>query len=141
MRTVYVKRVFQDSKETLGALSVARIKGVFTAKTLELAWANNQNSISCIPTGSYLCKWTKSTRLSKEAGHDVFTYEITNVPGRAGIRIHSANYFFQLLGCIALGDSHQDINSDGELDVPHSKDAVNAFNLEMNKEDFILTIS
>lgn len=137
MRTVSIKRKNDDGKQTLGDLVVE----TFTAKTLELPWKNNANDISCIPIGTYTCKYTRSNRMSTKAGHDVFTYEILNVPSRGGIRIHSANYFHDLLGCIALGDATQDIDIDGELDVLHSAITVLNFVDFMNKEDFILTIS
>lgn len=131
-----LKRTFGDSKETLGILSHEN----FSCCTLELGWHDNQDDISCIPTGTYLCKWTRSKRLSTAAGHDVFTYEVTGVPGRSGIRIHSANFFYQLLGCIALGDGLTDMNSDGEKDVIHSRTTIEKFNELMNKQDFYLTI-
>jgi hypothetical protein len=142
MRTVFIRRSPDDGFQTLGAVSVAKTDGsIFLAKTLELAWKNNESNISCIPVGNYLCKWTRSNRLSKLAGHDVFTYEVLGVPGRAGIRIHSANYFFQLLGCISMGDAHKDINADQKPDTIHSGATVLAFNQEMNQEDFILSIA
>lgn len=129
-----------DGKQTLGTLTVILDKELFVCKSLELPWEDNKNNISCIPKGSYLAMYTRSNRLSGAAGHDVFTYEVMNVPGRAGIRIHSANYFFQLLGCIAMGDALKDINIDGELDVIHSGATVGKFNELMNKEDFMLHV-
>lgn len=114
--------------------------GVFVARSMELPWKNNENNISCIPPGIYTCKYTRSNRMSLEKGYDVFTYEIMNVPNRAGIRIHSANYFFQLKGCCAVGDANKDINLDGNLDIIHSGDTVKRFVEYMNKEDFKLTI-
>ena len=141
MKEVYLLRIKSDGKQTLGALIAQNLDEVFVAKTLELAWSNNQNNVSCIPVGTYICKWTRSNRLSKEANKDVFTYEIIGVPSRAGIRIHSANYFSQLLGCIALGDTHKDINLDGHADVVHSGDTVAKFNQIMNGEDFKLYVN
>ena len=138
MKTVKINRFPSDKKQTLGNLMILDLE--FTCKTLELTWKDNLNSVSCIPVGSYLCRWTRSNRLSKEAGHSVFTYEVIDVPGRSGIRIHSANFFFQLLGCIALGDAHKDINIDQQLDVVHSGKTVKKFNELMNKEDFLLEI-
>ncbi len=127
-------------KQSLGTLVYGKSE-LFVCKSLELPWKNNQNNISCIPTGTYTCIWTRSNRLSTLAGHDVFTYELSGVPGRLGIRIHSANYFFQLLGCIALGDSLKDINLDSQLDTIHSGNTVKKFNELMNKENFQLRIN
>lgn len=144
MFKVYINRFFGNDKQTLGILTFDIAEAgieLFVCKTLELGWKDNQNNISCIPVGEYLCAWTRSNRLSKKHGYDFFTYEVLNVPNRSGIRIHSANYFFQLLGCIALGDTHKDINSDGQLDVIHSGNTINDFNSLFNKQDFKLIIT
>jgi hypothetical protein len=140
MTTVRLKRFFTDEKQTLGSLSFLNESEVFTCKALELGWDKNINNKSCIPNGNYSCRWTRSNRLSAAAGHDVFTYEVINVPSRAGIRIHAANYYNQLLGCIALGDAHKDLNADGELDLIHSGDTIKNFNAIMNGREFMLVI-
>ena len=69
-----------------------------------------------------------------------FTYEVLNVKDRAGIRIHPANYTKQLLGCIALGKTHIDIDKDGVIDISASRVTVEEFENLMNHEDFILKI-
>ena len=141
MKEILMTRISDDGKQTLGTLTAIKDDGqLFVCKTLELPWKDNRNDVSCIPKGKYLCKYTRSNRMSLEKKADVFTYEVLNVPNRAGVRIHSANYFFQLLGCIALGDSHKDINGDAEPDVPHSGATLAAFELAMKKQDFNLTI-
>ena len=140
MKKATLVRQLSTEKETLGILSVENNGELFVCKTLELPWDKNINNASCVPIGEYACKWTRSNRMSAKAGHDVFTYELLSVPNRSGIRIHSANYFHQLLGCISLGDAHKDINLDGEIDVIHSGATVQAFNNLMNQQDFILTI-
>lgn len=138
MRIVQLNHTLQNEKQSLGSIFIKDL--IFKCNTLELPWKNNEPQISCIPDGIYLCKWTRSNRLSKVSGHDVYTYEIMNVPGRAGIRIHSANYFFQLLGCIALGDSLKDLNMDQQLDVVHSGATVKKFAEIMEYKDFMLEI-
>lgn len=139
-KTAHLTREKSDDKQTLGVIATLNGSELWVAKTLELPWKGNANDISCIPTGIYLCRYTRSNRLSNAAGHDVFTYEVLNVPGRAGIRMHSANYFSQLLGCIALGDTLKDINADVELDVLHSGATVAKFVEIMQKQDFTLFI-
>lgn len=49
---------------------------------------------------------------------------LLDVPGRDGIRIHSANYARELNGCIALGMSKSDIDGDGNIDIVASKKAM-----------------
>jgi hypothetical protein len=66
--------------------------------TCELPWLNDQADASCIPLGTYTCGPHNSP-----AHPDV--WEIQNVPGRSGILIHNANFWFQLLGCIGVGQS------------------------------------
>lgn len=129
-------RTFGNDKQTLGVMVITSpTEGViFSGRTLELPDKKNANNVSCILPGKYLCKYTMSPSFG------IKTYEITSVPGRAGVRIHSANYYSQLRGCISLGDSHKDINADGQLDTIHSGDTVKAFEKLMNYEDFELEI-
>lgn len=158
MITNILTRFYGNDKQTLGSLVVPK-KDLFICKTLELAWKDNKNNISCIPADTYLCKYTRSNRLSNESiarwlkknlalkiSHcpdeikNIFTYEILNVKNRAGIRIHSANYFYQLLGCIALGNVHKKLDADDQLDILHSSKTIEKFVALMNKEDFLLKI-
>jgi len=136
MKKVKLTRFDLSEKQTLGILTTDG----FECKTMELPDKNNAARVSCIPTGKYICKYTKSPLFSKNAGKDVFTYAILNVPKRAGIRIHSANYARQLLGCVALGSAHKDLDLDGQNDVIHSGDTMRKFEQLMNFEDFELEI-
>ncbi len=131
---VEITRSMGDNHETLGVLTASNNGAKFSCKTLELAWKDNQHDISCIPKGQYQVKYTFSFGLLG------WTYEIQNVPNRAGIRIHSANYYSQLKGCIALGNSVVDLNGDGELDVANSKLTIKAFEDFMGRKPFTLTI-
>ena len=142
MKQVLLKRFSDDTKQTLGTLSFLKNDGqLFVCKTLELPWKDNQSNISCIPSGTYTCKYTRSNRLSAKKGTDIFTYEVLNVPDRGGIRFHSANFFFQLLGCIALGDALKDINAGNEQDAIHSGATIASFEDQLQKQDFTLVIS
>ncbi len=124
-QTVTLKRV---NPGTFGIMQFANCKWF----TCERPWADNKNDISCIPKGSYLCKWTLSPRLKR------FTYEVLNVPRRQGIRIHSANFPFQVLGCIALGEKVGKM--DNKQAVFSSQTAVRIFETILKKQDFTLEI-
>lgn len=113
---------------TFGTLSLDN----FNCLTVELPDRNNEPNTSCIPKGQYTCKWTHSPRLDK------YTYEVLNVPNRDGIRIHSANYPDQLLGCIALGSYTANVN--GKEGVFNSRDTTQKFETLLNQQDFILEI-
>ena len=67
-------------------------------------------------------------------------YLVKDVPGRSGIRIHSANFASQLLGCISLGSDFMDINKDGLKDVVNSRDTVKNFEAIMKGQPFKLII-
>ena len=99
--------------------------------------------MSCIPEGSYLCKFTHSPRYGK------LLYILTGVPNRSGIRIHSANYAGDitlgykrdLLGCIALGSGKfGGPGTNSQLMVTNSRVTMAKFEAEMEGEDFILHI-
>lgn len=132
MNTATLKRGKGDSKETLGTQILHRNGQSMTVSTVELPWLNNQQNVSCIPIGTYLCKWTPF--------HDTHHYELQNVPGRTGIFMHNGNYYSDSLGCIIVGTIPADINHDGELDVTSSVVTLAAMEAFMNKEDFTLTI-
>lgn len=138
MKTAILVRVPSDEHQTLGVLHCES----FIAKSLELPWLDNMSQVSCIPKGEYLCKYTRSKRISEATKKDYFTYEIFDVPNRSGIRIHPANYFHQLIGCVALGDVEKelDLDGDGSLDIIHSGNTVKAFEKFMNYENFKLII-
>lgn len=127
---VKLTRDTSTAKETTGTL---KFDG-FICKTLELPWVNNYNNISCIPKGTYQVKWTLSPKFRK------YTYEVQNVPKRSGIRIHSTNYYYELKGCIALGDKLLDINKDGQLDTVNSRITIKKFETILNKRPFTLII-
>lgn len=128
--SVLITRSDVDTKQTLGNL----VYRDFNAKTLELPDKGNLPNVSRILTGVYLCKYTFSLRMLK------YTYELQNVNGRSGIRIHVLNFWWQSKGCIGLGSDVKDINNDGELDLVDSSITVKKFEQLLNKKDFYLTI-
>lgn len=112
-------RTDEDNDQTLGVF-------VFESKTgekiklftMELPWKNNARSVSSIPKGTYKVITTMSPRFKKDM------WLLVDVPGRDGIRIHSANYARELNGCIALGMSKSDIDGDGNIDIVASRKAI-----------------
>lgn len=108
-------RTYQGSN-TLGQIEVFNEDDevIETLYTLELPWKGNKRRVSCIPIGVYTVKKHNSPKFGS-------CFWIQNVPNRSEILIHPANYTRQLLGCIAVGLDHADINRDGELDTTSSK--------------------
>lgn len=113
---VFIRRISDDGTQTLGELAINDLNGVtlFSCKTLELPYKDNMKRKSCIPKGTYKVKKRSSLKYGSH-------FHIQDVPNRDFILIHNANYWFQLLGCIAVGENHIDINKDGKKDVTNSK--------------------
>lgn len=57
----------------------------FSCFISELPWRDNTPQLSCIPEGSYTCKWHRSPKFG-------WCYKVFNVPGRNEILIHKGNY-------------------------------------------------
>lgn len=131
---VLIKRKEYTDKQTLGELTVYqdRVKPIYDCKTLELEEEKNAVRDDCIPKGIY--KVVK--RWSKKYGNH---FHVLDVPNRSMILIHQANYHYQLLGCIAVGEKHLDINNDGYKDVTNSVNTMKKLN-ELLPNEFVLKI-
>lgn len=105
-----LERVYLEDR-TLG--SIYGPNAGIICKTLELAWRDNQRSISCIPEGKYLVTYSgpvladdptteedeSGGRHPRPYGH----YIIHNVPKRSGILIHRGKTPEWSLGCVTVG--------------------------------------
>ncbi|MGV7234622.1 MAG: DUF5675 family protein [Nitrosomonadaceae bacterium] len=137
MKTLQIHRDPDRTRQTTGQayLFEGEDSGImWKCFTLELPWKDNKARESCIPDGKYTCKFTYSPKYKRNM------YLIDKVPNRSGIRIHSANYFFQLLGCISMGETLTDINGDGLRDVTASRKTITEFEAIMDGEDFEIDI-
>ena len=122
---IEIFRLEYEEKQTLGELAIfdSYETEVFSALTLERADNNNEPMISCIPSGTYNCKLEYSNKFKKDL------WEIKGVENRSECKFHSANYWHDLNGCIALGNKYIDINKDGFRDVLSSKKTMKKFHL------------
>lgn len=77
---------------------------VFCA-TLEPPDKNNQNNISNIPPGQYICKLVDSPKFGP-------VYKVMDVPGRTDILFHSGNVVENTEGCILLGKNWGSLKGD-----------------------------
>lgn len=127
-------RIGHGETQTLGELDIFSDDDnlIFTCKTLELEEDINAVRDDCIPKGTY-----KVVRRFSEKYKNHF--HILDVPNRSYILIHSANYSRQLLGCIAVGHAHIDIDGDGLKDVTSSKATMHRLN-EILPNEFELLI-
>jgi hypothetical protein len=90
-----VKRLSTGILGTFGA--ILDTDGTPFAVTLEPEWKNNEQDVSCIPAGDYLCLIVDSPKYGR-------VYEITNVPCRDHILIHKLNRVRETKGCIGVGE-------------------------------------
>jgi len=130
-----LERLESSDQGTFGRITF----GNTTLFTGELPERDNASNTSCIPAGKYTCRWTFSNAFKRTM------YLVDNVPNRAGIRIHSANfmgdnppYKKQLHGCIALGERLGIM--DGQKAVLLSAPAVRKLESAMNQQPFELEI-
>lgn len=136
MRSATLIRHHSTDDGTFGTFTLDNGK---TFASGELPWQDNQNGISCIPCGTYTCKWIDSPKHGE-------CYQITNVPQRDMIEIHSANWMgdthkgkiSQLRGCVALGSEIGILS--GQRAILSSKKSISEFEADMNKADFQLVI-
>jgi hypothetical protein len=130
MKTIKIIRDWQDSSQTLGKCTVydEHNKPLFNSMSLERGWRDNESRVSCVPIGTYTVVLEYSNRFKKDL------WELKNVDNRSECKFHSANYWFQLNGCIALGRSLADINNDGYQDVTSSKSTMKSFHKALKGE-------
>ena len=134
MKRAKLKRIKDNGFQTLGEFIFEGNNGrMIKLYSMELPWKGNQRNISSIPKGIYKVITTRSPRFKKNM------WLLLNVPGRDGIRIHSANYARELNGCIALGMGKADLDGDGNIDITSSRKAMDLA-LEHLGREFTLEI-
>jgi hypothetical protein len=137
MKTVVLTRFESTSQGTFGKLQTPEGLVLFSG---ELPWRDNAPNYSCIPPGTYECKWTYSPAFKRPM------YLVTGVPRRTGIRKHAANFMgdvsvgfkSQLHGCIALGEKIGWIQNQKALLL--SAPAIRRFEALMKQEPFTLEV-
>lgn len=119
---IVIDRYSQDDNQTLGVCSIIKDgEPVFAGISLERGWRNNKSNVSCIPIGIYPMTLEYSSRFKKEL------WEIKEVVGRSECKFHSASFFYDLQGCISLGDSIAHINKDNYRDLLNSRGTMRKF--------------
>lgn len=80
-----------------------------------------ENALYAFPDGCYDLRLEHSPKFNRDL------YELYGVPGRKEIKIHTANSYKELEGCIAPGLGWADIDKDGYIDVTSSGPTVDDF--------------
>ncbi len=128
MKNLFLRRV-GSSIGTFGVLLEHEIPIIVI---LEPPDKNNEQDISCIPEGSYICRRVDSPKYGD-------TFEITDVEGRSHILFHWGNWLHNTKGCPLTGEGFKKLS--GKPAVTYSKRAFKTFMDYMEGEDeFPLTI-
>jgi len=116
---------------TIGLLRES-ITEIELSRTMEDAWRDNVQNVSCIPEGVYQVKRYYSPTYRE-------CFKIQDVPGRSNILIHAGNYHEDTQGCVLLGDKVA-YNGDRRM-VTSSRDEIAEFMKHMEGiDEFTLTI-
>lgn len=119
MKQIELIRVATINGATYGVLVVIdNGNPAFSCPTIE-------NAEKSFPDGDYDIVFEYSTRFNKHL------WELKGIPGRGEIKVHAANYYNQLEGCIGVGLSMSDINKDGVMDIAESGKALAKFHYYM----------
>lgn len=159
LKKVLIQRLETSDEGTYGKLSTLG----FECYTAELPDRDNADNLSRIPAGTYVCRWTQSNHRKNPDGSREWSYQIMDVPGREGIRVHAGNfagdrtrgYAADVEGCTLLGRAineameipekkraaHASITHVKQKGVTSSRDTVAAFAEHMNKDPFELTVA
>lgn len=95
-----LKRISTSDKGTFGVLLEGAIP---LCVTCEDPWNDNHKGDSCIPAGKYHC-------VPHNSANHPNTWEITNVPNRTAILIHSGNSIADTQGCVLAGSEFGLVN-------------------------------
>lgn len=136
MKEVFLNRDPSDDQGTSGVVTTPSGLRLYSG---ELPDRGNIPDKSCVNKGSYVCKHLPSPRHG-------WCYYLLDVEGRMNVEIHIGNFFgnvdngykSDVLGCIILGRAIGEI--DNQRAILSSRDAVQAFEADMEKKDFLLTI-
>lgn len=115
-------------------LCVYGILLVLDGALIKFACMTVENKSKLFPPGVYPLKFELSDSFQMELWE---LYDVVGITGdpdkvRGEIKIHIANKYSQLRGCIGVGLNHQDIDDDGVIDVAHSGDALKQFHKSMS---------
>ena len=110
-----IKRIAENEYGTFGVLLDGDLP---FALTLERRWFGNEQHVSCIPIGTYVCRRVDSPHFGD-------TFEVTGVPGRSEILFHKGNLDDDSHGCIIIGEEFDPVL--GSYGVKSSRNGFNEF--------------
>jgi hypothetical protein len=138
IKKVILQRVWMDDNQSTGSLIVLDDlrQPIYISPCIERGDRNNEQNVSNVPTGTYPLVWENSPKFG-------MVWELKDVPNRSECKIHAANMWNQINGCIAPGTYLGEINEDGYYDTLSSGDALKRFHLaleDMQEQGTTITI-
>jgi len=120
-------------------ISAECIRGVLVIgghafQILERPWRDNESNISCIPAGTYICRFMRRSSSGKYRN----VYWLQDVDSRFGILIHSGNIVSHTRGCLIIGARRGRLA--GRRAVLNSRTSLGELVDITNDEEFKLTI-
>ncbi len=91
---IILHRLVEDKFGTHGEMKTE--EGATLCCTIERPWLANQHGISCIPTGEYQV-------IPHDSPKHANCWQITGVPDRDAILIHTGNTIADTEGCVIIG--------------------------------------
>jgi hypothetical protein len=139
MRTTIIRRRPSTDEGTFGDLTTDT---GFKCVTLERP---QEHEHPCIPEGIYRCvlRKTSDNFVFVNGVKDYRLYELQDVDDRTDILIHSGNWFFEILGCILVGEEILPIETPYRtmmMGVNHSRNTLTKLMADLDREPFLLTI-
>tara|TARA_R110000803_G_scaffold56959_2_gene114644 strand:- start:1100 stop:1546 length:447 start_codon:yes stop_codon:yes gene_type:complete len=137
-KKVILQRVWMDENQSTGSLIVLDElrQPIYINPCIERGDRNNEQNVSNVPTGTYPLVWENSPKFG-------MVWELKDVPNRSECKIHAANMWNQINGCIAPGTYLGELNDDGYYDTLASVDALKRFHLaleDMQEQGTTITI-
>jgi len=117
-------RIKGDFNQTLGVFMVVDANGwpLLCLPCLERGDRNNKKNVSSANAGIYPIVLEYSNKF------EMLLWELKETGSRSEMKVHIANFWKQLEGCIALGMKFTDLDNDGYQDVAQSGDALKLLN-------------
>lgn len=136
MYTVTIQRYWSDECQSLGVCTLLdnELNPIFASISLERGWLDNKPNVSSIPIGEYDCFLEYSEKFKREL------WELKGVTNRTECKFHASNFWNQLNGCIALGETAENIGEDFRLDLTNSGKTMATFHRLLKNEKQIKVI-
>jgi hypothetical protein len=137
-KKVILQRIWMDDNQSTGSLIVLDElrQPIYISPCIERGDRNNEQNVSNVPTGTYPLIWESSPKFG-------MVWELKDVPNRSECKIHAANMWNQINGCIAPGTYLGELNDDGYYDTLSSGEALKRFHLaleDMQEQGTTITI-